>query len=285
MERQPVMSAVAVVRRRSDRPAGFTLVELLVVVVIIGMLMALVTPAVMQSLTKARNAAIKAEIDMLHMAMMNYQSEYGALPPCTEPNDKWTPSGYTLGGPSAKHLKRLFPRCANPAEQLNNTRSPANPLRLTQANALVAWLTGYTTNPTSPLVQGRDRVKLYDFDQSRIDSQTSAYHPPARKGSPYVYFDSSNYNNSDMNTFDDGVNVYRPVRQTLSTGAPEFFNSTTCQILCAGRDEQWGEDLNCDGVLDDGEDINGDGILAPGAEDDLSNFWPATRKEYLDALK
>jgi prepilin-type N-terminal cleavage/methylation domain-containing protein len=240
---------------------GFTLVELLIVIVILAMLAALVTPAIMKSLAKARNSAIKAEIDMLHMALMNYQSEYGVLPPCVEPEIQyWTTKQYTKGGPAAKHLQRLFPRCVQPQIQLNTTSAPKDPMRLTQMNALVAWLTGFTTDPINPLVPGSQRVKLYEFDKSRIDSSTAAYFPSGKKGSPYIYFDSSSYGNATMNSFTDGTNVYTPQLDQAVTPA-EFFNANTFQILCAGRDEKWGTD------------------------DDLSNFWPGTRGEYKSSLK
>jgi prepilin-type N-terminal cleavage/methylation domain-containing protein len=232
------------------RPA-FTLVELLVVIGIIALLAAMITPVVMRSLASARNAAIKAEIDMLHMAIMNYQSEYGVLPPCYDSLFNTAPAGYKPGGEAAKHIRRIFPRCADAAGQLNGVTT----LALTPANALVAWLSGFTTDPTRPLNSGTARVKLYDFDQSRIDPTTVAYFPSGKRGSSFLYFDSSNYL-----TF-----PYAGVPSTIP-GAErrtpsEFFNPNTFQILCAGRDEVFGTD------------------------DDLSNFWPRTRKEFEDSRK
>ena len=53
------------------RPA-FTLVELLVVIAIIGMITAIAVPTIFSAIGSARNAKTKAEVDMLHMALMNY---------------------------------------------------------------------------------------------------------------------------------------------------------------------------------------------------------------------
>ncbi len=69
------------VSRQRHPHRGFTLVELLVVIVIIGMLAAIVTPAIMIAMSRAKVARIKAEIDMLHSAIMNYKNEYGSFPP------------------------------------------------------------------------------------------------------------------------------------------------------------------------------------------------------------
>jgi len=229
---------------------GFTLVELLVVIGIIGLLAALLTPAVMQSLTKARNAAIKSEIDMLHMAIMNYKNEYGSFPPCV--------SGIGAPTPASRHILRIFPRsAANIAAQVS--------AEVTPANAIVGWLSGYTDDPTNPVTGGK-RNKLFDFDSSRI-SAGSAYFPSGKQNSPYIYiksgtsvFDGYGVIGSGTASYSIGPNTYRPeVQATVSI--TQFFNPDTFQILCAGRDEQFGTD------------------------DDLSNFWPGTRREYLDSLK
>jgi prepilin-type N-terminal cleavage/methylation domain-containing protein len=240
-----------------SRPSGFTLVELLAVIMIIAMLAGLLTPAVMQALNSARNAAIKAEIDMLHMALMNYQSEYGVLPPCIDTS--FSGGLHQTGGQATKHLKRIFPRCANPTDQLNAVRTP--PVQITPVNAIHAWLSGYTTNPASPLNPAPARVKLFDFDQSRIDASggTFRYFPSGKRNSPYIYIDSNNYGTLLAPTpVPDGTNLYEPA---VRPGSSEFFNKDTFQILSAGRDEVWGND------------------------DDLSNFWPGTKRDYEDSLK
>jgi prepilin-type N-terminal cleavage/methylation domain-containing protein len=199
------------------RPRGFTIVELLVVAGLIAVLAALVTPAVIRARAAARNAAIKAEIDMLHMAIMTYRNEYGSFPPCESP--------ITSGSATARHLQRLFPRC-DPVVQAAGIGV------INQQNALVSWLSGYTNDLVLPVTGSGGRKRLYDFDQSRVAS--NAYAPAGRSGSPYIYFDSQRY----ARTFSHTSGTYAPVARTVS----EFFNPDSFQILCAGQDQIWNTD-------------------------------------------
>jgi hypothetical protein len=134
-------------------------------------------------------------------------------------------------------------------------------------NAISFWLSGYTTDPQFPLFPGT-RQKLFDFDSSRVDGTSGVYHPSGKPGSPYIYIQRSEYGN----TWPPTAFSYTANGQTYSIPATTYgaftlaatgtyANLDTFQILCAGRDEQFGTD------------------------DDLSNFWPGTRREYLDSLK
>jgi hypothetical protein len=222
----------------------------------------LITPAVFQARLSAKNAAIKAEIDMLHMAMMNYKNEYGSFPPAADSVLSMTP---LPGSIAAKHIKRLFPRVSDAAvntQLADGFPLSASPKTLNTTNALSYWLMGFTSNPISPLRPRASRKKMFDFDQSRVDQVTGAYYPAKKPGANYIYIPHTQYVGS--------IAEIDPV-----TGL--HYNQDTFQILCAGIDEVWlNEDLNNNNVLDLGEDANSNGELDQ-SDDDLSNFWKGTR--------
>lgn len=72
------------VRSMPRRVRGFTLMELLVVVVIIGLLVALVAPRYFQQIGKSERTAAANQIDALRKATDSYRMDMGRFPRAEE---------------------------------------------------------------------------------------------------------------------------------------------------------------------------------------------------------
>jgi general secretion pathway protein G len=71
-------------RRRSRGEAGFTLVEILVVITIIGLIMALVGPRVLNYLSESKAKAAKIQIESFASALDLYYLDLGRYPTTNE---------------------------------------------------------------------------------------------------------------------------------------------------------------------------------------------------------
>ena len=85
-------------RRRTETPRrGFTLIEMLVVIAIIGTLMSLLLPAVNSAREFARQVACKAKLHNIQVALEEHHVMYGCYPPglpsCTPPDKQWYTGG------------------------------------------------------------------------------------------------------------------------------------------------------------------------------------------------
>jgi prepilin-type N-terminal cleavage/methylation domain-containing protein len=87
---------------------AFTLVELLVVVVIIGILSSLVTVGVMSAVQAAKRSKIAMEMHQITLALETYKNKFGEYPP-----DLYDPATVI------RHVKKRWPRFElyyNPSE-------------------------------------------------------------------------------------------------------------------------------------------------------------------------
>ncbi len=91
--------------RVPSSPRAFTLVEMLVVIAIVGILAALITPAIYQALWSARQTKIKAEVDQIAAGFEAFKSKYGSYPPAN-----LTASGGVANATLTAFVARAFPR-------------------------------------------------------------------------------------------------------------------------------------------------------------------------------
>jgi prepilin-type N-terminal cleavage/methylation domain-containing protein len=250
--------------RTEPNRRGFTLVELLVVIVIIGILAALITVAVSAAMTSARQARILLEIGQLSGAIEQYKAKYGSYPPSTKPLLE-------------SHIRSLFPRM-----DLNELKSL--PQYMNAAEILWFCVRGYTSDPQYPIAFANETAKrdnFFDFDAGRlkvgrnfqigtVPARTFVYVQP-QKEVAYVYFDCSRPpsvyklstppidqrmfpawgENNATNKFDltwTGTNSWDPtVKPYWDPGDPSkdipptVVNAPKFQIIAAGIDGVFGE--------------------------------------------
>ncbi|TWT39734.1 DUF1559 domain-containing protein [Blastopirellula retiformator] len=100
------------------RKRGFTLVELLVVIAIIGVLIALLLPAVQQAREAARRMACSNNMKQMGLALHNYHDTFGTLPPVSVARP-----GNTYHGPSAFVMVLPFIEQTNLYDQIKTASS------------------------------------------------------------------------------------------------------------------------------------------------------------------
>src|SRR3989442_10148394 len=67
-------------RRVSEGGRGFTLIEILVVIIVLGLLAALVGPRILGRVSEAKSATARTQIELLGLALDNYRLDSGAYP-------------------------------------------------------------------------------------------------------------------------------------------------------------------------------------------------------------
>ncbi len=138
-----------------QRRPGFTLVEILVVIVIIGILAGLALPAVTNVIRTGRETSLKLEVTSIADAAEKYQLEHGDYPPDM--------SSWTI---AQRHFRKAFPRISaidmsliynmcHPGTPVGPSPNPISsnafdPTAIDRSEALVLFLGGLSSDASSP---------------------------------------------------------------------------------------------------------------------------------------
>jgi prepilin-type N-terminal cleavage/methylation domain-containing protein len=157
------------VRARGPRPAevGFTIVELLVVLIIVSILMAIALPQLNKARTRSSGPAISLSSGAIWRGVMSYRLEnQGVLPATTKLANKGATFVNPGGGPYVKHWPSDATNAASLVVAASTATTPPATVSATRTgtvlyatlpvgspNPVQGWLAGY--EPTGKLVYRR----------------------------------------------------------------------------------------------------------------------------------
>ena len=259
------------------RKSAFTLVEMLVVIIIIGVLAALLLPAVNAIRGSANKAAAAVEISQLDFALQSLKEKYGSYPPDFADVDRVAALAQVK-----RFIAKAWPRCTRLPRDFRGTELPP---QFNAGTALVFWLggnfdrsqdldtgrwliqhIGFSADPQNPFdvdadgdplpavaaspgdpVRCASRVNpFYRFPNDRITGSPAANfafwpktHLRPTVGAGYVYFRAENrsYATKGFATLAYGAMV--DGRHPLMPLPWPWLNADTFQIRSCGPDGAW----------------------------------------------
>ena len=253
---------------RSER-SGFTLVELMVVITVIGLLVGMLVAAVIPVMRTARQAAMQFEMKQIEQSIENFRNDYGFYPPTwnaiTNNPDGTARSDAEAATALLRYINRIAPNnregAGTPGSRPVDAWWMAVGMNISAARGedLVFWLSGLSKNLQFPLTNTGsivpaqmpdaypssnqdarndfERQALYDFNGAQLilNGTVAGYDQAAGSESPWLYVDSANY----------GVlGAYHVLDMRDGTppeGIPVYENPNTFQLFCGGIDKMRGD--------------------------------------------
>ena len=254
---------------------GFTLVEMLAVVVIIAILASLITAAAIPARRRAQIAGMAMELAQLDMAVRAYKERFGAFPP-----------DFTDMAAVRRHVRKAFPLCTLTDAELNTKFTGAAP-----CHALTFWLggmldangipTGFSADPKNPFVLGGSRIgPFFEFDPERLGRPLGTlfirYWPAGATGDftggAMAYFRAENGSYAGKH-WASWVYPYK------DSGPGTWVNPRSFQIVSSGMDVLYAEDNNNGNQYYLFPTYPTTGTDVEAHHDDMSNFTSGTMED------
>ncbi len=259
---------------------GFTLIEIMVVIVILAILIGLLLPALSSARTRVRQSQVRAEISQLENAIGNFKNRFGIEPPSRivlwEDPNAWSTAA-TTSNPLKQDaietlaiMRSLWPSFDNTiAHDFDGDgTTTGGPFILLTGECMCFFLgglpngsvangvklfspSGFSKNPANPFASGGTREgPFFEFKNDRFTDVNSNGFPEYKdpfpgQTAPYLYF--SSYDGTGYR--EPMVNVTSEYGNTLgawlayrqgSTVAATPFKSKSFQIISPGQDHQYG---------------------------------------------
>ena len=208
---------------------GFTLVEILVVIAIIGILIAALSAAVIPALKRAQEAAVQTEMKQIELELENFKTQFGFYPPSFEQfqrTDVFTDPNPSMATVQAEanqllpYLNKISPNhreagpSAVPGRATNGWRRIddwwlAVGRNLGQSNIVPFWLSGLCASKQYPL--------------------TGGLLPPSGSTDPLEYIPAG----FGVNRFANGNNIVDASGNALTLPRNNFFDFKPGQLVAA----------------------------------------------------